>query len=486
MRDRKTFGTACLLGVGVFIFYLATLAPTVLWGDDAFFQWSAATGYLQPDGGGHLLHFVLARLFVQLPIGDVGFRVNLLSAVAGTITILLIFGSGRSLQLSNSAALAGALSLTVAHTFWTHAVRAEVYTVFTMFLALILWLLVRWRVDRPFSLYLAAFLIGPTLLSHQMIILLLPAFGLLLWLRRSWLRANTRLLTLISFISGLTVAIAAIQLQVGGENLVDSLFIYFTQSGSDFSHSLFDFSLNQFLADIAFWLGLLGLQFVGPAVFLTLLGIWYWRKRPTVLLPLLTLYVTTVLFAISYRVNDRFVFFLPSYLVIALFVGRGWQMLWEKRPMLAKPTLPLLILFPILTYAALPPILQTAEFPLPNVRELPGREPISFFLWPAKNGYDGAAVFGRNTLSTLPQESILIADHTPFETLTYLQKIEGTRPDVLLIKVESRQNLEPIIETFEKNQPIYLADNNPAYYNLSSLPRAVLIPDGMIYRLDYE
>lgn len=483
MKDRITIITAAALTAEVFLFYLATLAPTVLWGDDAFFQWSTAAGYLQPDGGGHWLHFVLARLFIHLPVGDVAYRVNLLSAVAATLTILFLFAAGRSLGLSNGAAAAGALSLAISHTFWTHAVRAEVYTLFTFMLALMLWLAAAWREERPLYLYIAAFLFGPTLLSHQMGLLLLPAFALLLWLRRGWLQGKDWLFTIITFIAGLGLAAGIIQIQVGQANLFDSLSTYFTRSGADFSGSIFDFSLSQFPADIGFWLALLALQFIGPALLLGLLGFFTMRKRPVAGLPLLLFFSLTAIFAATYRVNDRYVFFLPGYLVFALMVGGGWEVLKHKQPKAAYAALPLLVLIPFVTYAALPPLLQTAGISIPDARQLPGREPVSFFLQPAKSGYTEAADYGRAALTSLPPNSILIADHTPLETLTYLQRVEGLRLDVQLVEVGPGQNLAPIVRGFPADRPVFLADNNPDYYNLSSLPRIVLIPEGFIYRL---
>ena len=484
MKDRITIITAAALTAEVFLFYLATLAPTVLWGDDAFFQWSTAAGYLQPDGGGHWLHFILARLFINLPVGDIAYRVNLLSAAAATLTVLFIFATGRSLGFSNGAAAAGALSLAVAHTFWTHAVRAEVYTLFTLMLALMLWLAAAWREERPLFLYLAAFLFGPTLLSHQMGLLLLPTLLLLLRLRRGWLQNKEWIFTILAFTAGLGLAAGVIQIQVGQTNLPDSLSTYFTQSGADFSGSIFDFSLSRLPADIGFWLTLLGLQFVGPALLLGLLGFLAMRKRPVAGLPLLVFYIITVIFAATYRVNDRYVFFLTGYLIFALMVGSGWEVLKQKRPRLAHAALPLLVIIPFITYAALPPLLQTAGLSIPDARQLPGREPVSFFLWPAKSGYTEAAEYGRSALTSLPPNSILIADHTPLETLTYLQRVEGVRPDVQLVEVGPGQNLAPIVRGFPANRPVFLADNNPDYYNLSSLPQIVLIPDGFIYRLN--
>jgi hypothetical protein len=483
---RTTVLTAAIITVGAFLFYLATLAPTVLWGDDAFFQWSAASGYLQADGGGHWLHFKLARLFVQLPVGDTAYRVNMVSAVFGALTLLFLFLTGKSLNLSNLGAVAAALSLAVAHTFWTHAVRAEVYTVFTCMLALIFWLAASWSKERPIFLYAAVFLTGPTLLSHQLGLLLLPVLLLLVWLRRDWVKDNDWLMGLAAFVTGNILALVIIHNQVGGENFIDSLAIFFTQSGTDFQGAIFDFSFGQLPGDIAYWVGMLGLQFVGPAFLLGCLGFYYWRKERALWLPLLIFYLLSVLFAATYRVNDRYVFFLPGYLIFAWMVGKGWDMVQEKRPRTAKMILPLLILAPILTYGLLPPVMEVAGMSVPGARTLPGREPVSYFLWPAKTGYQSAAEFGRSALTDLPPNSVLIADHTPYETLYYLQKVESVRPDVQLIKVEPDENLATVIDAFQGDVPVFLADNNRNYYYLDSLPGTILVRDGIVYRLEHE
>lgn len=484
-KDGEGVVTAVLLGLGILAFYLATMAPTVLWGDDAFFQTSAATGFLQPDGGGHWLHFVLSQLFVQLPIGDIAYRVNLLSTAAGAVTVVLVYGCGLALRLPKTAALAGTLSLAVSHTFWTHSVRAEVYTVFTMMLALVWLLLLRWRQDQPLWLYSALFLIGPSILSHQMTLLLLPAVVLFLWLRQEWLSARQWALALFAFGAGLAIAIWLIQFQVSGETVVASLTTYFTRSGADFSQAIFGFSINRIFIDTALWLGLLGLQFVGPGLILVFLGLHDWRLDFKVLLPLIFFYLTTIIFASTYRVNDSYVFFLPGYLVIGLLVGRGFQALAQKRSSLARLTLPLLVILPVLVYSMLPVALETVNLPFPNIRQLPGREPRSYFLWPAKNSYFGAAEYGRSALSTLPPASVLLADHTPYETLNYLQTVEGMRPDVTILKIEPHHDLGAVVERYEK-RPVYLADENPAYYNLPSLGSATLIPFGVVHRINLE
>jgi len=65
-----------------FVLYLLTLAPTIYNLDSAEFSTAAATGGIV-RATGYPLYLLLGRLWSLLPIGDVGWRMNLLSAFSG-------------------------------------------------------------------------------------------------------------------------------------------------------------------------------------------------------------------------------------------------------------------------------------------------------------------------------------------------------------------------------------------------------------------
>ncbi|MCI0577287.1 MAG: DUF2723 domain-containing protein [Chloroflexi bacterium] len=488
----ESLGVALVFAGAPFL-YLATVAPTVLWGDDAFLLRMAATGTLRPDGGGHWVWLQLTQLFLRLPWGDTAYRVNLLSVTAASLTVFLVFAAGRALGLSRVAAAAAAISLAVSHTFWSHAVRTEVYTTFTVFLALHLWLWADWQPERPWSIFLSGLLFGPTLLAHQLALLLLPPLCFLLWRQRAWLGWRQRAWLLLAFVAGLLSFMVVIDYQTGSREILSGLYLYFTYSGHDFSNALLDFSWRALPRDTILWLGFLGLQFIGLAWWLGLRGVvGIIHHQPVtagagVWLALLILYATSAFFAFSYRVTDQYVFFLPGYVVVALVVGRGWDQ-WAGRLQGrgAFLALALLVAVPVVTYYSLPRLLAATGFNPLNVRQLPGREPHRFFLWPAKNGYTGAADYGRAALEPLPANSVLLADFTPSETLDYLQVVEGLRPDVRLIKIDKEQNLAAVVATLPPGAAVFLADNNPRYYNLASLQPARLEPAGVIYQLVRE
>jgi hypothetical protein len=479
------------LFIVVLLFYVITLAPTVLWGDAAYFQRTAFEGTLRADGGGHWLWLRVAQLFIGLPWGDMAYRVNLLSAVAAACAVVFVYAGGRALGLTPVAAMVAAVSLAVSHTFWAHAVCAEVYTLFMLLMALQLWLWFSWRSGRAWPILVAVLLFGLALLGHQMTVLLLPALGLLLWWRRRWLSTGQWLLLLLFFVVGMLPFFAVVKWQMAGEDLLTGIRLYFTHSGEDFRHALFDFSLGSLPRDAVMWVGLLGLQFVGLA---GLSGLWGWidmvrKGRSTLWLVLAVLYATGVLFAFSYHVNDQYVFYLPSYLVFAFFVGRGWQAVstarsWASRQCAGALCVVLLIIVPIVVYDGAVRVLVAMDANPIDVRELPGREPNRFFLWPAKNGYSGAADYGRSVLETLPRDSILIADYTPMEPIRYFQSVEGLRPDVRTRY--SGKNLARVIAQYPPESAIFFADDNPDYYDLKSLSGATLRQEGIVYRLSLE
>src|SRR5690349_15544120 len=69
-----------VLMVAALALYVATLAPSVMPGDYAEFQFCAAILGI-PHPTGYPLYVLLGKLFTLLPVGDVAYRVNLSSAV---------------------------------------------------------------------------------------------------------------------------------------------------------------------------------------------------------------------------------------------------------------------------------------------------------------------------------------------------------------------------------------------------------------------
>ncbi len=485
----KSFMIGSTVALVTFGFYLTTLAPTVLWGDDALLQRQAQFARFEPELNNHWLWLQLAQVFAKLPFVDAAYRVNLLSAVGATITVWLAYRIALTLQLSSSAACATAITLAVSFTFWTHSVRAEVYSVYTVFMLLQLWLWFSWTKNSEYPILLAALLFGLTLLAHQLAALLIPGLLWLVWHRRTWLTWTLFAKLIVCGLIGSLPFFYVIILYSDSFTFTHNLYLYFTHVGGvDFGQKMLDLSSRSFARDLALSIGLLGLQFVGVAGILLVWGAWhlYQKKIVTPGFVIGIIYITTLIFAFSYHVSDQFVFYLPSYIALTLVIGFGYQAAIEKgiirRIAHHVSALLCLMLLPIVVYASLPAILRSVEADLFDARTLPGRDPFRFFLWPAKNGYTGAASFAQTALTSVPANSVIIADFTPMQPLLYTQSISQIRTDVRF--VYPPDNMSEFISSLPADTPLFLADTNPNYYNLNSLPvDATIQPYANIYRV---
>ncbi len=187
--DRVAWRAALLAAVPALLVYLRTVAPTIAAWDAADFATSAYTlGIAHPPG--YPLYTLLGFLFTHLlPVGDVGFRMNVLSAVCATAGVGLTAALAATLTKDVWAgAFAGWVLAFSNNAWWSQAVVAEVYALNCVFFTAVWWLLVRWREYQvPRALFMAAFVFGLGLAHHLSIGMSAPAIlVLLVWsLRRA-------------------------------------------------------------------------------------------------------------------------------------------------------------------------------------------------------------------------------------------------------------------------------------------------------------
>ena len=169
----------------VFVLYLRTLSPTVLYLQDpklldaVMVQMQVAVlGITHPTG--YPTYLMLTHLFTYLPFGDPAYRVNLASAVYAALAVVVVYQAGLLLSRRVVAAAAGALAFGLGAALWSQAVIAEVYTLNALLVSVTIMVLLLWREHRRDRyLLLSAFLVGLCLTNHLTSGLLLPA-GLLL------------------------------------------------------------------------------------------------------------------------------------------------------------------------------------------------------------------------------------------------------------------------------------------------------------------
>jgi transmembrane protein TMEM260 (protein O-mannosyltransferase) len=205
-RNATTWvGTAIVVGAAAFL-YFVTAARDIVVGDTPELITAAATLGVAHEPG-YPLFTMLGHFFSLIPFGSIPFRVNLLSATCDALTVGVIYLAAIRLTRSYRAAAIAALILAVNPIFWTWSLAAEVFPLNNLLAAILILLLVTWHEEpeRSGALVTAFFVAGLALTNHQTIVLLAPAFGFVLWQRRSVLRAHPGFLAsgVIAFAIGL-------------------------------------------------------------------------------------------------------------------------------------------------------------------------------------------------------------------------------------------------------------------------------------------
>jgi 4-amino-4-deoxy-L-arabinose transferase-like glycosyltransferase len=149
--------------------YLSTLAPTVV--GEARNSRARPTIASPRRADQHPLHAAIGRVFGWLLPGEPAWTLNVLSATFGALTVMLVFLIAARLARTPRAGWLAAAALCCSHTFWQHAVIAEVYTLNAFFAAALIWIAIVWYDrDQPPALLLALAGVGLVGLTNHLVL----------------------------------------------------------------------------------------------------------------------------------------------------------------------------------------------------------------------------------------------------------------------------------------------------------------------------
>ncbi len=341
---------AVLVGAGAFALYLRTLAPSVaeLFDDSLEFQ---LVGYrlaiAHPTG--YPLYTLMLKAFSFLPVGDVAYRANLLSALCAALAVAVVYLILLQLTQSVLPSLVAALALAISPVFWSQSVITEVYALNALFVAAITYVLIgdgeaqanaRIPAGRLTAL---AFLFGLALTHHRTIVLLAPA--VLIFLVLDWRALIFRLKiepppSSIALPALALLAPLLLYLYIPLRGAAGSLDGTYQNTPEGFVRWIFASNYNIFLTqnpfnenrDAAFFANLFLQQFGALGLALVLIGFGAlvreerWRHSAVFLAAAFLAYLAFMLF---YRVPDVEVFAIPAFLVEAVLIGVGVGVLWQ-------------------------------------------------------------------------------------------------------------------------------------------------------------
>jgi hypothetical protein len=336
-KNRRKLGPT-LVGVGVgifaFVLYLVTLTPTVvsLSPDASVFPASAYVLGI-PQATGYPTYTILTHFFTYLPIGDVAYRVNLASAVFGALAVVAVFLVGLTLSGRIVAAAVGALAFGTGEFFWSQAVVAEVYTLNALFVGLVVLVLLVWREGREDKyLLLAAFLTGLSMTHHMTSALLLPAGFLFVLLVEPRKLADLGVLLkggglfLLGLLPYVYLPVRARMnppINVGDPSNWERF--WYLVSGSQFKGYMFAFGPEELPGRLYMYGSYLLGQFHWVLVMMGITGALLLLARDRAAFALLGfLYLGWLLYALGFDIADIYSYFIPTYLVIAIFAAVGF------------------------------------------------------------------------------------------------------------------------------------------------------------------
>ena len=336
---RLQAGVALLLFLVCLGCYGVTLAPTITWEHDGVDSGDLVTaaytlGVAHPPG--YPLFTMLAKLFTFLPLGEIAYRVNLMSAILAASTISVVFCTiiqlaPQRIGASSTVVIAAASALLLAFSrvFWSQAIIAEVYSLNALLVALIiLFTTLYWRRPETKWLQAVAILFGLGLSNHFSSLLLLPGV-LFLVLRKGRLKGTVWFRLAVLFLAGLSTYVYLPlssarhpPLDWGGPHTWSGF--WWMVSGEIYQEYVFGLPLAHLPARLGSWLTLSSEQFTWIGLALGLVGIWdLWEEEREWLLFSLTSFGAVVVYSITYNTTDSYVYLLPSYLLFAMWMARG-------------------------------------------------------------------------------------------------------------------------------------------------------------------
>lgn len=343
--DNAVAFAAAFVVVLAFGIYLRTMLPSTGFWDTGEAQTVPPTlSIFHPTG--FPTYAMLGWLWSQLPIGEVAWRMNLLSGVSVALAsgfVVLVAGHligerGRALR-AVAAGVAGT-AFAFASEPWENATRADVHAVSILSVTVLLWLLLAWRAaERSGSPRAGRWLVGAALTFgvglgvHPIIGLF--AFGIAAWLvvvdRRLWRR--WRLIGLCALAVAVGIGSFAYIWLRAITDPEPPLFYARPDTWDRFRYLVFaeQFSalfrdFREPLADItAKWADaerVLAAQFVAPGWLLVAVGAAVVASRSLATFGVLLLWVVSnVVYSMNFRDGDIDRYYMPTVAVLAPLLG---------------------------------------------------------------------------------------------------------------------------------------------------------------------
>ncbi len=399
---------------------------------------------------GYPLYILLGKLFSLPNPTNIAFQLNLMSAFFGALAVVMVYRAGIEISTNRAGMWLAALMFGLGPVFFSQATIAEVYTLNAFFIAALLWLALRKK-------WLAlAFVFGLSLTHHRTAILIAPALAVYL-LSRYPLHRRDGWRQLWADIPPLKAGVALVAplllyLYLPLRGAVGSLDGSYQNSWTGFwRHVLGGGYGTAFLQgnpfgterDALFYLHLLQNEIGWWGMALAAIGIGglVWRKRRYALMLTGITFGTFLAFNLKYTVADIEVFFIPVFLILALWAGVGLGEIFERLRVI----------------------------PIKSVQIGASIFIAGLLLWrgatvDVSRANDWAVHdFGLDALAQPAPNSTVVGILGEMTLLRYFQEVQGVRPDIRTIAADRDDTRRATVENLlSAGETVYLTRELPS------------------------
>ncbi len=433
----KTVLLSFVLVLTIEIFYLSTINEgRDFSGDTAKFQFAGKIlGIIHPPG--YPTYLILNNIFINIfPFGNLAFKANLLSSVFSVLASLFLFRILILLEVRALQSFITTITYSLTFTLWSQSVYAEVYTLNLLFFASTIYFFLKWHLKRDDkSLIYGCLVYSLSFGNHLSMITLLPAiFYIALVTDKNIFFAWKKILIVASFIilGALQYSYlflrnkSTIYAEMSIENF--SSFLWFV-TGGWFKSKFFSFSIEEILI---FSLPRLIYYLFREFLFLLPISFFgFFKFKKEIKIFFLLSILGNIILGLNYDIGDIYVYYLPSYFVLGVLMGKGID--WISRKFSGEK-----IFFKTLSGVIIPILFFSINYP---------------FLKNCRNFEEDRRV--KDILSKVDNDSIILTtDYRTYQFLLYFL-IGEEKYKEKNVHVEFCNSLEEI--------RLYLCENYPFY-----------------------
>lgn len=428
--------TGGILGIVALVLYTITLAPDILSHDVADWQGAAATGGIA-HAPGSPAYLLLGWLFTLFPFGSIPERVNFLSVIIGVVGVVSLFVFVLLLFDRLLPAVISASTLMVSAQWWSYASVAQPYNAIVAIIVVLLILLLLWQRhgDRRL-IWCGALLFGFGLAYHPTLVYFLPVLLAGVFIFGPWrdlINAKALFLTVAFFALGLGFYLY-LPIRSAAEPAIiyqklDSIsgFISYVTASEARSTGHGAFSMPEWdelweAIEIVVWKGYLpsySFLVFAPAIIMFHPAVWSaLRKLRRWLLYLLVGIVAhmVIIFAFSSQFSQ---YYMPILLYFSIWAGFSIYLFLAAADALG-----------IEKYGYIPAYAAGIIYLV--VLGLGVTQSWSFVNHAEDFGYRSHI---DDVMDVAAQDGVVMANWDAFTGLMYAQKVEGRRPDLMILSV---------------------------------------------------